>query len=166
MFSQFGHTWLCLYRGPVWQYEVEPQAAEHVNVDEADSSDMDIIQNALQQSLLSLEDSRDTLDLSDITPSFMDNESVAMPACSSPLSEENIPEEISLEANAVEDVIHVSYLWNRVPESARQEVEQGLVSPREMERLHSIQPNSCTTVRRNPYMYDPLKIGDVQMYNH
>jgi len=26
MFSQFGHKWLCLHRGPVWQYEVEPQA--------------------------------------------------------------------------------------------------------------------------------------------
>jgi len=33
MFSQFGHKWLCLHRGPVWQYEVEPQATEHVNVD-------------------------------------------------------------------------------------------------------------------------------------
>ena len=66
----------------------------------------------------------------------------------------------------MEDVIRVSYLWNRVPESARQEVEQGLVSPQEMERLYSIQPNSSTTVRHNPYMYDPLKVGDVQMYNH
>ena len=50
MFSQFGHRWLCLHRGPVWQYEVEPQAAVHVNVD---SSDMDIIRSALQQSSLS-----------------------------------------------------------------------------------------------------------------
>lgn len=125
MFSQFGHKWLCLHRGPVWQYEVEPQAAEHVNVDEADSSDMDIIESALQQSSLSLEDSSDTLDLSNITPSFMDNDTFAMPTCSSPLSEENVPEEISPEANGVEDVIHVSHLWNRVPESARQEVEQG-----------------------------------------
>ena len=71
---------------------MEPQAAECVNVDEADSSYMDIIQSALQQSSLSLEDNSDSLDLSDTTPSFMDNESVAMPACSSPLSEENVPE--------------------------------------------------------------------------
>jgi len=58
-------------------------------------------------------------------------------------------------ANGVEDVIHVSQLWNRVPESARQEVQQELVSPQEMDRLHSIQPNSSTTVRCNPYMCDP-----------
>ena len=23
MFSQFGHKWLCLHRGPAWQYEVD-----------------------------------------------------------------------------------------------------------------------------------------------
>ena len=163
MFSQFGHKWLCLHRGLVWQYEVEPQAAVHVNVDETDSSNVDIIESALQQSSLSLEDSNNTLDLSDTTLSFMDNGPVAIPFCSSPLSEENVPE-ISVGANGVEDVIHVSHLWNRVPESARQEGEQGLVSPQEMERLHSIQPNASATGRRNPYMYDPLKVGDVQMY--
>ena len=165
MFSQFGHKWLCLHRGPVWQYEVDPQAAVHVNVDEADSSNVDIIESALQQSSLSLEDSNNTLDLSDTTLSFMDNGAVAIPACSSPLSEENVPE-ISVGANGVEDVIHVSHLRNRVPESARQEVEQGLVSPQEMERLHSIQPNASATGRCNPYMYDPLKVGVLQMYNY
>jgi len=80
MFSQFGHKWLYLHRGPVWQCEVEPQATEHVNVDEADSFDMDIIQSALQQSSLSLEDSSDTLDLTNTTPCFMDNKTFAMPA--------------------------------------------------------------------------------------
>ena len=166
MFSQFGHKWLCLHRGPVWQYKVEPQAAEHVNVDEADSSDMDIIESALQQSSLSLEDNSDTLDLSNITPSFMDNDTFAMPTCSSPLSEEYVPEEISPEANGVEDVIHVSHLWNRVPESARQEVEQGLVSPQEMERLHSIQPNSSTTVHPPPPQEIPIpSVGGVWIFS-
>ena len=161
MFSQFGHKWLCLHRGPVWQYEVEPQAAVNVNVDQAHSSEVDIIQSALLQSSLSLEDSNDTLDLSNTTPSLMDIEPATTPTCSSPIGEE-----VSLEANVVEDVIHVSHLWNRVPESTRQEVEQGLVSPQEMESLHSIQPNSSATARRNPYMYDPLKVGDAQMYNY
>ena len=66
----------------------------------------------------------------------------------------------------MEDVIHVTHLWNRVPESARQEVELALVSPQGMERLHSIQPNASATGRRNPCMYDPLKVGDVQMYSY
>jgi len=140
MFSQFGHKWLCVHNGPVWQYEVEPQAAVDVNVDQA----------ALLQSSLSLEDNNDTLDFSNTMPSFMDSESAAIPTCSLPIHvfEETIPEEVSLEAN---DVIHVSHLWNRVPESTRQKVEQGLVSPQEMERLHPIQPNSSVTARPNPY---------------
>jgi len=58
----------------VWQYEVEPQATELVCADDIDSSDIDIIQSALQQSSLSLEDSSDTtdtLDFSDATLSFL-----------------------------------------------------------------------------------------------
>ena len=154
MFSQFGHKWLCLHRGPVWQYEVEPQVGVYTY--EVDWSNVDIIQSALEQSSLSLEESSDSL---------MDGESVAVPFCSSPSLEENVHEENLHHADGVEDVVHVSHLWNRVPESARQEMEQGLVSPQEMEKLHSIQPNSSTTSRRNPYMYDPLKVGDVkQLY--
>jgi len=61
-------------------------------------------------------------------------------------------------ANGVEDVIHVSQLWNPVPESARQEVQQELVSPQEMDRLHSIQLNSSATVRCNPCMCDPYRL--------
>ena len=78
------------------QYEVELRAAVPVYVD---SSDMDIIQSTLQQSSLSLEDGSNTLDLSNTAPSFMDNESVAVPAYSSPLSEVNISEEDPLKAN-------------------------------------------------------------------
>jgi len=67
-----------------------------------------------------------------------------------------LPEEVTLKANVVEDVIHVSHLWNRIPESTRQEVEQGLVSPQEMERLHSIQPNLSATARCNHTCMSPI----------
>ena len=116
MFSQFGHKWLCLHRGPVWQYEVEPQV--EVNTCEVDGSNVDIIQSVLEQSKLSLEESRDSL---------MDGGSVAVhvPFCSSPSLEENVHEENLHHVDGVEDVVHVSHLWNRVPDSARQEMEQG-----------------------------------------
>ena len=154
MFSHFGHKWLCLHRGPVWQYEVEPQVG--VSTYEVDGSNVDIIQSALEQFSLSLKESSDSL---------MDGESVTVPFCSSPSLKENVGEDNLHHTDGVEDVVHVSHLWNRVPESARQELEQGLVSQQEMEKLHSIQPNSSATSRRNPYMYDPLKVGDVkQLY--
>ena len=82
MFSQFGHKWLCLHRGPVWQYEVEPQVGVYTY--EVDGSNVDIIQSALEQSSLSPEESSDSL---------MDGESVAVPFCSSPSLEENVREE-------------------------------------------------------------------------
>lgn len=35
MFSHFGHKWLCLHRGPAWQYEIEPEVlGEEVSVEE------------------------------------------------------------------------------------------------------------------------------------
>ena len=116
MFSQFGHKWLCLHGGQVWQYEVEPQVG--VNTYEVDGSNVDIIQSALEQSSLSLEESSDSL---------MDGEPVAVPSfCSSPSLEENVHEENFHHADGVEAVVHVSHLWNRVSESARQEMEQAL----------------------------------------
>ena len=75
--------WLCLHRGPVWQYEVEPQV--RVNTYEVNGSNVDIIQSALEQSSLSLEESSDNL---------MDGESVTAPFCSSPSLEENVGEKI------------------------------------------------------------------------
>ena len=81
-----------------------------VNTYEVDGSNVDIIQSALEQSSLSLEESSDSL---------MDGESVAVPFCSSPSLKENVHEENLHHADGVEDVVHVSHLWNRVPESAR-----------------------------------------------
>ena len=81
MFSHFGHKWLCLHRGPVWQYEVEvntetaesllhashSSAADSVGPDSglADSEvamgavlleQVDIILSAMQESSLCLND--------------------------------------------------------------------------------------------------------------
>ena len=46
--------------------------------------------------------------------------------------------------------------------NARQEMALGLVSSQEIERLHSIQPTRSLNAKRNPWMFDPLKIGYVQ----
>ena len=143
MFSHFGHKWLCLHRGPAWQYEVESTnetdgpllgnlgaCTEDTSVEE-----VDIIQSALQESSLCLND----LDLASDT------------------LEDINPANQSLENSASEGVVHISHLWTRVSESQQQEMELGLVSSQEMEQLHRIQPTTHRT-RRNPWMYDPLKV--------
>ena len=97
MFAQFGHKWLCLHGGPVWQYDLnaETEGSMQVNPDDTftrkakdvDGREIDIIQSALQQSCLSLEleEGSDTLDSSSsnlwIAPT-------GMPTCYSPITDE------------------------------------------------------------------------------
>ena len=65
-----------------------------VNTNQVDGSNVDIIQSALEQSSLSLEESSDSLELGiDITLNLMDGESVAVPFCSSPSLQENVHKE-------------------------------------------------------------------------
>ena len=97
--------------------------------------EVDIIQSALQESSLCLND----LDLASNT------------------LEDINPANQSLENSASEGVVHISHLWTCVSESQQQEMELGLVSSQEMEQLHRIQPPTHRT-RRNPWMYDPLPV--------
>ena len=85
MFSHFGHKWLCLHRGPAWQYEVEVNTETAVSLLRASHSSaadsvladsevamgavlleqIDIILSALQESSLCSNDldwAGDTLD--------------------------------------------------------------------------------------------------------
>lgn len=53
MFAQFGHKWLCLHRGPAWQYE--PVAFKKpVTATVTSGKKQDLIQEALEQSSLDL----------------------------------------------------------------------------------------------------------------
>lgn len=143
MFVHFGHKWLCLHRGPAWQYEVdntnkteEDPLPGNLSASSSEMTDeIDIIQSALLESSLCLNDQDLESDtLVDINPVSQ-----------------------LLESSTSEDVVHVSHLWARGSDSQQQEMELGLVSPQAMEKHHGIQPTNHRT-RRNPWMYDPLKV--------
>lgn len=65
MFAHFGHKWLCLHRGPVWQYEstcsAESEGPLQNSLDQGhtdigmDVAEVDIIQKALQHSSINLD---------------------------------------------------------------------------------------------------------------
>ena len=167
MFSQFGHKWLCLHRGPAWQYDliVETEGSVQGNPDDTskdvEGGQIDIIQSALQQSSLSLEleEGNDTLDLSSST---LCTSPASIPIFSSPITDETEENAVSTpELCEVGDLMHISDLWNSVPEDERREMELGLVSSQEMERLHSIQPTGSLNAKCNPWMFDPMKVGYV-----
>lgn len=175
MFSQFGHKWLCLHRGPAWQYDEDPMPVQSVqntldHSSAADNEEIDIIQSALQQSSLSLdlEESSVSLELSStmsgcsgtsVQYSNQQNSSSAEieeDQCLSPLVEENVIP--SPEPSDGVQVAHLPHLWTHASNNERQEVELGLLSPQEMERLHSIRPTGVNNANRNPWMFDPLKV--------
>lgn len=175
MFSQFGHKWLCLHRGPAWQYDEDPMPVQSVqntldHSSAADNEEIDIIQSALQQSSLSLdlEESSVSLELSStmsgcsgtsVQHSNQQNSSSAEieeDQCLSPLVEENVIP--SPEPSDGVQVAHLPHLWTHASNIERQEVELGLLSPQEMERLHSIRPTGVNNANRNPWMFDPLKV--------
>ena len=74
----------------------------------------------------------------------------------SPLVEENVIS--SPEPSDGGQVAHLSHLWTHASNIERQEVELGLLSPQEMERLHSIRPTGVNNANRNPWMFDQLKV--------
>lgn len=139
MFSHFGHKWLCLHRGPAWQYDVDTHSTIESPLQDNECStssvgtldEEDIIQIALQESSLSVDD----LSLS--------NEMSEDSCCST-------------EGQEPEDVVHVPYLWTHVSQSQQQEIELGVVPPQEMEKFHRIQP-TMSSGQQNPGMYNPLK---------
>ena len=63
MFAHFGHKWLCLHRGPTWQYETCPEPVKDFEQkDESSTTDDNIIEKALMLSSIDLADSIDNVD--------------------------------------------------------------------------------------------------------
>ena len=161
MFSHFGHKWLCLHRGPAWQYkeqtnnesllgascssEAELMEGNSLGADsvgeESVGADLveqiDIIQNALQESSLSIDDfdwASDTFD---------DNNPVSP--------------ELENSVSSFGEVARVPNLWTHVSGSQEYDMEMGL-NAKEMEKVHDIRPTVHYS-KRYPGLFDPLKVG-------
>ena len=153
MFSHFGHKWLCLHRGPGWQYEVSGKLdsveLEGSLSDAVDSSvedtvgELDIIQSALQESSLCLDDF-------DWTSDTLDNSNPVSPVPENP--------------GSFQDIVHVPHLWTHVDKSHQQDMELGFISSQEMEKLHRIQPSGHSKKQQHPGLYDPLKVCSLFFY--
>ena len=164
MFSHFGHKWLCLHRGPAWQYEVQEtdeieesllgtscsseaesmegsSTGEESVGEESVGADLveqiDIIQNALQESSLCLNDLEWAIDtLNDNNPA-------------SPVLENSV--------SSLGEEARVSHLWTHVSRSQQYDMEMGS-NAQEMEKVHDIRPTAHYS-KRNPGLFDPLKVG-------
>lgn len=143
MFSHFGHKWLCLHRGPAWQYEIEPEVlGEEVSVEE---------ETVEEESVEAEEES--------VEVEFLEEESFEMES----VEEIDIIQSALQESSVcltvdIKEIAHASHLWTNARTSQQMDIEVGLLSFQHMERIHGVQPTgNCTT--RNPGMYNPLKVG-------
>lgn len=143
MFSHFGHKWLCLYRGPAWQYEIEPEVlGEEVSVEE----------ETVEEEFVEVEEES-------VEVEFLEEESFEMES----VEEIDIIQSALQESSVcltvdIKEIAHASHLWTNARTSQQMDIEVGLLSFQHMERIHGVQPTgNCTT--RNPGMYNPLKVG-------
>jgi hypothetical protein len=168
MFAHFGHKWLCLHRGPTWQYETCAEQVKDIEQkEESSTTDDNIIEKALMLSSIDLEDSIDNVD--DINISMCNMSLSTSDEISSfyimPHNEEDIPlvSTQTIECADTDDppvVISpaVSHLWTSLSSNDSREIELGLVSPEQMEQFHNIVPMANPTRRRNPAIFNPLKV--------
>jgi len=159
----FGHKWLCLHTGPAWQYEAEQDdeikesllgascstetesmEGSSTGIDsvgeESVGADLvgqiDIIQNALQESSLCLNDLEWAIDT-------LDDSNPASP-------------ELGSSVSSLGEEARVSHLWTHVSRSQQNDMEMGL-NAQEMEKIHDIRPTARYT-KRKPGLFDPLKV--------
>ncbi len=144
MFAQFGHKWLCLHRGPVWQYEFE----KPVIATGTCANEQDLIKEALEES---------SIDLSHFSHSAENEEYLDLNAdmCNLSVSDSTVGEGVNAEEHSGGSVSH---LWTSVKGNDRLEIETGLISPAEMEKLHRVTPTCPNKIPRNPDLYNPLKV--------
>lgn len=186
MFARFGHKWLCLHRGPVWQYEeceeremgpvkslVEIALDESgINLESLESGDVEVTvsQSEYEQSfnedflshgesLEAMESTFHCLSLSGHPSDHVDSGELLRDD-GLQLSSMDVPPVLPVH-NGSSSIVHdcsreseqtnvlgenqtfrVPHLWTHVTENDRIEMENGLISPKEMEKYHGIQPVS------------------------
>ena len=173
MFAQFGHKWLCLFRGPAWQYDSDtPNPIENFIQDspnQEESIQQDIILEALSLSSIDLDESdvdldNDSLELVNSTMcnlSLTDNLYLSLESSEDNQCKVNSSPSLddgSASMYACSNSKPVSQLWTNLSRNDSVEIETGLVNPAEMERLHGITPMPGKNNRRNPDLFNPLKV--------
>ena len=170
MFAHFGHKWLCLHRGPAWQF------VEHSD-DTVTYAGKSIVEIALDASGIHLEDEipgddcstylRDLSlsvsseeaqggDMVDLTFDNLSINSEVSVAEKSPFNHD-MPETVdgNSHSNAENSI---STLWTLISDDELCEIESGQNNPKDMEKYHGVQP-TMTKKKRNSGLFDPLKVS-------
>lgn len=156
MYSHFGNKWLCLFRGPMWQYEEEDipstcssdstQSTQDLNM-----LDKSVIEDALIQSDINLDCIDNVCDDDDDVVSELSALQIQINTTTRESDQESM-QGINQEINKV------PRLWSNLSSEQEREVQQSLASPEEIELLHQVRPTASVSKRRNPNIYNALKV--------
>ena len=184
MFSHFGHKWLCLHRGPAWQYEVEADNSLSVAEESGEEGPGDQGPGEEGPAEVGPGEERPHEEGPAKGGPGEEGPGEEGPAEEGP-AEEGPAEEVDIIQRALQEssfcltdaewagetldnvdppavdnseILHVSHLWTRASPSQQMDMEVGLLSSQHMEQIHGIQPTgNCS--RRHPGMYNPLEVS-------
>ena len=113
-FAKFGHKWLCLHRGPVWQYKVQETVEE---LKSESRTEVNIIPSVLLESALNSDDRTCDNNLEDVNASLctLSINSSEVYTCSTRTKRN--------EESRVKEMVCVPHLWMSVTESGTQDME-------------------------------------------
>ena len=175
MFAHFGHKWLCLHRGPVWQYVEEEEMAK---------SSKSLMEIALDESGIDLEFGMFNTDVmpvseTEVSIALGSEDSCSLSAQAAEVITKN-KEESFKSSKSVEDefcftqdkptvcVVNgvnddgppVPTLWTSLTEDDVFNIQNCLSNPQEMQKHHGIGPTLKTGAKqRNSGIFDHLKVS-------
>lgn len=153
MFAHFGHKWLCLFRGPAWQYETEP-----------DDVDAEISQSQSKTNLL------ETAMLECGIYEVLNETEGPVVAGAIVESSEDISSSTAVEADPLASIParsgskcqnqrkNASHLWTHLSPNDANSITDFNVSIELMEHCHSIMPVTKPQKKKNAGLYDPMKV--------
>jgi len=148
MYAHFGHKWLCLFRGPTWQYEEE----DHHQVQQRE---VDVLEMALQVSDISL--SVDSEDVEDVEGCVMEG-GVGEESCG---QKRKIGEETANPATvhgaSTTRRANVSTLWSRLDHDDITEINEAAEDPKAVQEGAGVAPQQVWQ-KQNSGIYNPLKV--------
>ena len=170
MFAHFGHKWLCLHRGPAWQF------VEHSD-DTVVYSGKSIVDIALDASGIHLEDEIIREDgstyLTDLSLSVSCEETQGGDSVDLTFDNYLVNSEVSVAEESsfyhdmhetVDESCHnntetsISTLWTSINDDDLCEIESGENKPKDMEKYHGVEPVMAKK-KRNSGLFDPLKVN-------
>lgn len=142
MYAHFGHKWLCLFRGPTWQYEEESQVPQSDN-------EVDVLEMALNISDISLLEDN-------VVEAEMETGDVGE-ECTSTKKRE-MAEEKDDSTTTSNIGANVSTLWSRLNQQDVAEITEGLEDPKTVQEAAGVNLQASWQ-KQNSGIYNPLKLS-------